>query len=185
MDESGFHFKGRYLGIRETDGWEFATRTNASAVVILVPVTDDDELVLVEQYRVPVQCSVIELPAGLVGDQDDPDESLMTAARRELPCVRQQVRADLLDAPPVGAARARAAATTVNPSPCTRYPWTRRPNGLRTKCRPENWSIRKPTERCIGWIAAGPAWPPCRKAECPFITGTRDSAGWPARSSAK
>lgn len=84
MDESGFQFKGRYLGIRERDDWEYATRTNASAVAVLVPVTGEDELVLVEQFRVPVQRYVIELPAGLVGDQDDPDEPLLTAAAREL-----------------------------------------------------------------------------------------------------
>jgi len=84
MDDSGYCFRGRYLGIRERDGWEYATRTNASAVVILVPVTDAGELVLVEQYRVPVQCRVIELPAGLVGDQGEPEETLLDAARREL-----------------------------------------------------------------------------------------------------
>lgn len=59
-------------------------RTNASAVVVLVPITDQDELVLVEQYRIPVQARVIELPAGLVGDLDDPDEQMLTAAHREL-----------------------------------------------------------------------------------------------------
>jgi ADP-ribose pyrophosphatase len=78
------HFNGRYLGIREIDNWEFATRTNASAVAVLVPLTDEDELILVEQYRVPVQSRVIELPAGLVGDLDDPDEPIAIAAQREL-----------------------------------------------------------------------------------------------------
>ncbi|MFT5139615.1 MAG: ADP-ribose pyrophosphatase [Lysobacterales bacterium] len=84
MNDTKKHFSGRYLGIRERDNWEFATRTNASAVVVLVPVTDNDELVLVEQYRVPVNSMVIELPAGLVGDLDDAQESVITAAHREL-----------------------------------------------------------------------------------------------------
>jgi ADP-ribose pyrophosphatase len=84
MANDKIHFTGRYLGIRERGTWEFATRTNASAVVVLVPVTDQDELVLVEQYRVPVQSNVIELPAGLVGDLDDVDEPMLTAAHREL-----------------------------------------------------------------------------------------------------
>ena len=84
MAEDKIHFTGRYLGIRERGTWEFATRTNASAVVVLVPVTDNNELILVEQYRVPVQSNVIELPAGLVGDLDDADESILTAAQREL-----------------------------------------------------------------------------------------------------
>lgn len=84
MKPSGIRYKGHHIGISERDGWEYAVRTNASAVVVLVPLTDQDELVLVEQYRIPVQAQVIELPAGLVGDLDDPEESLLTAAHREL-----------------------------------------------------------------------------------------------------
>ncbi len=78
------HYCGRYLGLKERDGWEFAYRTNASAVVVLVPVTAALELVLVEQYRIPVSGRVIELPAGLVGDTGDVGEALRTAAEREL-----------------------------------------------------------------------------------------------------
>lgn len=77
-------YAGRYLSLRERRDWEFASRSNARAVAVLVAVTDDDELVLVEQYRVPVEATVLELPAGLVGDQDDPDEAILVAARREL-----------------------------------------------------------------------------------------------------
>ena len=78
------HFKGRFLGMKETGGWEYAYRTNATGVVVLVPVTDSGELVLVEQYRTPVKGRVMELPAGLVGDTDAGDEDFKTAAQREL-----------------------------------------------------------------------------------------------------
>jgi ADP-ribose pyrophosphatase len=78
------HASGRFLRLVERDHWEYASRANASGVVILVPVTDDDCLILVEQFRTPVQARVIELPAGLVGDLDDREESLISAARREL-----------------------------------------------------------------------------------------------------
>jgi ADP-ribose pyrophosphatase len=78
------HFKGRYLSLLERDGWEFASRSNASSVVVLVAVTAAEEIVLVEQYRTPVGARVIELPAGLVGDLDDPDEPVLVAAAREL-----------------------------------------------------------------------------------------------------
>lgn len=78
------HYHGRYLGIKERDRWEYAFRTNASGVVVLVPITAAGELVLVEQFRIPVDSQVIELPAGLVGDTSDRNESLETAARREL-----------------------------------------------------------------------------------------------------
>ena len=70
--------------MQERDHWEYAFRTNASGVVVLVPVTDAGELVLVEQYRIPVKSRVIELPAGLAGDTGDRDEELKTAAQREL-----------------------------------------------------------------------------------------------------
>ena len=70
--------------MQERDQWEYAFRTNASGVVVLVPVTDAGELVLVEQYRIPVKSRVIELPAGLAGDTGDRDENLKTAAQREL-----------------------------------------------------------------------------------------------------
>lgn len=78
------HYQGRFLGLKESDHWEYAYRTNATGVVVLVPVTDAGELVLVEQYRTPVRSRVLELPAGLVGDTEAPDEEFKTAAQREL-----------------------------------------------------------------------------------------------------
>lgn len=78
------HYRGRYLSLLERDGWEYASRSNASCVVVLVPVTDAGEILLVEQFRKPVGMTVIELPAGLVGDHADPDESVLDAAQREL-----------------------------------------------------------------------------------------------------
>jgi ADP-ribose diphosphatase len=78
------HYSGRYLGLKERDRWEYAYRTNASGVVVIVPVTDAGEIILVEQYRIPVNSRVLELPAGLVGDNGDHDEDFKTAAQREL-----------------------------------------------------------------------------------------------------
>jgi ADP-ribose pyrophosphatase len=84
MNNDITRYAGRYLSLLERDGWEFASRSNASGVVVLVPVTGAGEIVLVEQYRKPVGKNVIELPAGLVGDHEDPDESILSAAKREL-----------------------------------------------------------------------------------------------------
>ncbi|MBT8062169.1 MAG: NUDIX hydrolase [Xanthomonadales bacterium] len=77
-------YSGRYLGLVERERWEYTTRVNASAVAVLIPLTQQGELLLVEQFRVPVNAVVTELPAGLVGDLDDPEEPLVTAAYREL-----------------------------------------------------------------------------------------------------
>ncbi|MGA9574945.1 MAG: NUDIX hydrolase, partial [Lysobacterales bacterium] len=90
------HYRGRFLGIKQRDRWEYAFRTNASGVVALVPVTDAGELVLVEQYRIPVRSKVIELPAGLAGDTGDANESLRLAAQREL-LEETGYRADFLE----------------------------------------------------------------------------------------
>ena len=76
---------GRHLRLLTTDSWEFAQRVTPSGVVCVVAVTKENWLLLVEQFRPPVNRNVIELPAGLAGDlHDDPDETLESAARREL-----------------------------------------------------------------------------------------------------
>ncbi|MDK2971197.1 MAG: ADP-ribose pyrophosphatase [Candidatus Sumerlaeota bacterium] len=77
-------YDGQHLVLRLRDGWEYAERPGITGIIAVAPVTDDGKLVLVEQYRIPVQCAVMELPAGLVGDDGPPDETLESAARREL-----------------------------------------------------------------------------------------------------
>jgi ADP-ribose pyrophosphatase len=84
MSKEQTHYRGRYLSLKEVDGWEYVTRPNAHAVAVLAAVTPAREIVLVEQFRKPVNARVIELPAGLVGDQGDPDEPILEAAGREL-----------------------------------------------------------------------------------------------------
>lgn len=75
--------EGKFLRLLSRDHWEYAERTNSRGVATIVAVTDAEELLLVEQYRYPVDGPVIELPAGLVGDIEE-DEPLLQAARREL-----------------------------------------------------------------------------------------------------
>jgi ADP-ribose pyrophosphatase len=65
--------------------WEYADRRGVTGVVGIVAVTDEGKLLLVEQFRAPVNARVIELPAGLVGDEPGHEaESLLAAANREL-----------------------------------------------------------------------------------------------------
>ncbi len=75
--------EGEFLRLLRRRHWEYVERTNAHGVAVIVAVTDADELLLVEQYRLPVQQPVIELPAGLVGDIGE-EETLLEAAQREL-----------------------------------------------------------------------------------------------------
>ena len=74
-----------YLRLISRGDWSFVQRTTGIGVVAIVAMTDDDCLILVEQYRPPVAGPVIELPAGIAGDLADyPLEELQSAARREL-----------------------------------------------------------------------------------------------------
>jgi len=64
----------------ETRDWESVERVNCSGIVGIVPVTDSGEIILIRQFRPPVNGYVVELPAGLC----DMGESLEDAAKREL-----------------------------------------------------------------------------------------------------
>ncbi len=78
-------FEGRYLRFVDSDTWEYVERLGSSGIVLILAVTDDGRILLVEQMRPAVGTSVIELPAGLAGDLvGREDEEFETAARREL-----------------------------------------------------------------------------------------------------
>lgn len=82
-DEDRLLYDGRYLRLVERGGWELVSRRHG--VAVLVAVTPDNELLLVEQFRVPIGRRTLELPAGLVGDRPGQEsEALLEAARREL-----------------------------------------------------------------------------------------------------
>ena len=75
--------EARFLRLRKRGRWEYAERTNAGSAVIVVAITPEDRVLFVEQFRVPVGMRSIEMPAGLVGDDGEP-EAMETAAQREL-----------------------------------------------------------------------------------------------------
>ena len=74
--------EGKHVRLVRRKGWEFLERLRITGIVVVVGVTRKKEIVLVEQYREPVQATCIELPAGLAGDEST-DEALEAAARRE------------------------------------------------------------------------------------------------------
>jgi ADP-ribose pyrophosphatase len=82
-------WQGRFLAMKQRGRWEYVSRTrNIRAAVILAIDTDPidgDHVILVEQFRIPLGRRTIELPAGLVGDDDGGEgEHASTAAIREL-----------------------------------------------------------------------------------------------------
>lgn len=73
---------GKYIVTKRRGRWEYVGRTrNIGAAVILA--VEDGHVVLVEQWRVPLQRRCLELPAGLVGDETE-GEDILTSAGREL-----------------------------------------------------------------------------------------------------
>jgi len=78
-------WQGKFLRVIKQGRWEYADRVGSTGAVAIVAITADRKLVLTEQYRIPVGCRVIELPAGLAGDIPNEElEDMATAARREL-----------------------------------------------------------------------------------------------------
>jgi len=79
-------WQGRFIAARRRGRWEYVSRTrNIGAAVILAidEGADGRHVILVDQYRVPLGRRCIELPAGLVGDEEA-GEAPTLAAMREL-----------------------------------------------------------------------------------------------------
>lgn len=77
--------EGRYMGLARRGRWEYAYRVGTDGAVVLAALTPEDKLLLVEQYRPAPGSNVLELPAGLSGDDEDKrGEALSQAAAREL-----------------------------------------------------------------------------------------------------
>jgi ADP-ribose pyrophosphatase len=76
---------GKFLTMIKEGHWEYVDRLNATGAAIIVALTEEQKLLLVEQYRIPVHARTIELPAGIIGDEPGAtNESHAQAARREL-----------------------------------------------------------------------------------------------------
>ena len=73
---------GKFVRAVRRGKWEYASRANdINAVVILADY--EGKVILIDQPRVPTDCRSVELPAGLVGDQD-PDATPEATAIKEL-----------------------------------------------------------------------------------------------------
>jgi ADP-ribose pyrophosphatase len=76
-------WEGRFLKAMRRGRWEYASRTRGIEAAVILAVDAEDHVLLVEQYRVPLGTRCLELPAGLIGDEDE-GEAIETAAAREL-----------------------------------------------------------------------------------------------------
>ncbi|MDT0575393.1 NUDIX hydrolase [Croceicoccus sp. F390] len=77
-------WQGKYLTAKTRGRWEYVGRARDIRAAMVLAI-DDGHVLLVEQYRVPLGCQSIELPAGLIGDDESAkDEDVLVAAGREL-----------------------------------------------------------------------------------------------------
>ncbi len=78
-------WQGDYIVAKKRGRWEYVGRPRNIRAAVILAVDEDDHVLLVEQYRVPLGRNCIELPAGLIGDEDGAEgEDPLAAAGREL-----------------------------------------------------------------------------------------------------
>jgi ADP-ribose pyrophosphatase len=78
-------WQGRFITAKTRGKWEYVSRTRGIRAAVILAIDEQDHIILVEQFRVPLGRSCIELPAGLVGDGDGAEsEDTTAAAAREL-----------------------------------------------------------------------------------------------------
>jgi len=75
-------WQGDFITVRKWGTWEYVGRARGIHAAVILAVVEGDVL-LVEQYRVPLGGPCLELPAGLVGDETY-GEAVESAAAREL-----------------------------------------------------------------------------------------------------
>ena len=73
-------WQGRFITTKQRGRWEYVGRARGIHAAVIVAV-DDSDVLLVEQYRVPLGRFCLELPAGLVGDHDAGETVELSAAR--------------------------------------------------------------------------------------------------------
>lgn len=73
---------GKYIVAKRRGPWEYVGRARSIGAAVILAV-EDGHVLLVEQWRVPLQRMCLELPAGLVGDETE-GEDIAESASREL-----------------------------------------------------------------------------------------------------
>jgi ADP-ribose pyrophosphatase len=78
-------YAGKFLRLLRNGRWEYVERVASPGAAFILALTPRREIVLVEQFRVPLQKRTIELPAGIIGDEAHfRDETVEASALREL-----------------------------------------------------------------------------------------------------
>ena len=73
---------GKFVQAKRRGRWEYASRARGIRAAVILAV-DAGEVILVEQFRVPIGKFCLEMPAGLIGDETEGEDAL-ASAKREL-----------------------------------------------------------------------------------------------------
>lgn len=78
-------WQGKFITAKVKGKWEYVSRSRGIRAAVILAIDEEDHVLLVEQFRVAPDVNCIELPAGLVGDDEGTeDEEALAAAGREL-----------------------------------------------------------------------------------------------------
>ena len=72
---------GKFLTLIKDGHWEYIDRVHGIGVTLIIGVTTEQKVLLVEQYRIPVHTRTIELPAGIIGDEPGLPERIVCRCR--------------------------------------------------------------------------------------------------------
>ena len=73
-------WQGKYIAAKRKGRWEYVSRTRGVSAAVILAIVDGDVL-LVQQHREPLDGPCLELPAGLVGDEEEGEEAAVAAIR--------------------------------------------------------------------------------------------------------
>ena len=78
-------WQGKFITAKTRGKWEYVSRARGIQAAVILAIDAERHVLLVEQFRVPLGQTCIELPAGLIGDDaDNSGEDPVAAANREL-----------------------------------------------------------------------------------------------------
>jgi ADP-ribose pyrophosphatase len=83
--EEEIAWAGKWITAKRRGKWEYVSRARNIRAAVIVAIDEEEHVLLVDQYRVPLGKRCLELPAGLIGDEAGREnDSPFEAARREL-----------------------------------------------------------------------------------------------------
>jgi ADP-ribose pyrophosphatase len=77
-------WQGRFITTKRRGRWEYVSRARGIKAAVILAIGDGPhgpDVLLVEQYRVPLGRTCIEFPAGLIGDETAGEDPLEAAGR--------------------------------------------------------------------------------------------------------